>query len=166
MDTLRISGTIEESIVDGPGVRFVIFTQGCVHNCKGCHNPETHDFDGGFNISINLLIEKFRKNPLLSGVTLSGGEPVCQAEALCVLARAVHEMGKNVIMYSGFTYEQILALPNASATELLTLTDILIDGKYIEDQKDLMLRFRGSANQRVIDVNSSFMQEQIIQLDW
>lgn len=150
---LRLSGIMEESIVDGPGLRYVLFTQGCPHSCKGCHNPETHSLEGGFELTVEAALAQFRENPLLAGITFSGGEPFLQPGALCAVARGVRQMGKNVLTYSGFTYEQLLkrAEGDPPTARLLELTDILIDGPYVEALRDLELRFRGSANQRLLD---------------
>ena len=151
---LRISGVEPESIVDGPGFRYVIFTQGCPHGCPGCHNPQTHDFAGGRLADIPAMLEEIAGDPLLQGVTFSGGEPFCQPEPLCGIARAVKAMGKDVVAYSGYTLEQLLEMGkrDPAVKELLGLCDVLIDGPYIEAQRDLTLRYRGSANQRVIDL--------------
>lgn len=151
---LKISGIEPESIVDGPGLRYVIFTQGCPHRCPGCHNPQTHDFDGGETADIPAILAEIAADPLLQGVTFSGGEPFCQPEPLCGIAKAVKEMGKDVVAYSGYTLEQLLELGKTepAVLDLLELCDTLIDGPYLEEQRDLTLRFRGSANQRVIDL--------------
>jgi len=153
-DTLTIAGIEPESIVDGPGIRYTIFVQGCPHKCKGCHNPQTHSFEGGTRITCAEIMKNFKENPMLSGITFSGGEPFCQPEALCVLAREVRILGKNVICYSGYTIEELISLGNVKPAilELLSLTDYLIDGKYIEDLRDLTLPFRGSSNQRFINI--------------
>ena len=156
-DKIRISGIAAQSIVDGPGLRFVVFAQGCPHNCPGCHNPQTHDFDGGFNCSTIKLLELIDSNPLLSGVTFSGGEPFCRADELVPLAKAVKSRGKNLLCYSGYTFEQLLDLSKANSDifTLLELTDILVDGPFVLSQRDLTLRFRGSKNQRILNVCSS-----------
>ena len=158
---LRIAGIVNDSIVDGPGFRLSVFTQGCPHHCAGCHNPQTHDFDGGYDIDTDEIIKKMRKNPLLDGITLSGGEPFCQGEACILLARAAHDMGLNVWAYSGYTYEQLLA-GDAAQQALLDETDVLVDGPFILNQKSLELHFRGSANQRLIDVKASRESGRII----
>ena len=152
---LRISGIIEESIVDGPGIRFVVFTQGCPHHCPGCHNPQTHDFSGGFDADLPEILSGIRENPLLDGITLSGGEPFCQPEALLPLVREVRRMGKTVFAYSGYTLEQLLELSRErpAIRELLELCDTLVDGPYVESLRDLSLEFRGSSNQRVLDLH-------------
>lgn len=159
---IRISGIIDESIVDGKGLRYTIFTQGCPHRCEGCHNPHTHDFYGGEERDIASLFEEICQNPLLSGVTFSGGEPFCQPIPLTKLAHMVHEKGLNVVTYTGYTLEQLLEMKNADVYGLLAQTDILIDGKFDQNQKDLSLSFRGSKNQRVIDVKQSLAQGTIV----
>ncbi len=157
---LRLSGVIEESIVDGPGIRFVIFTQGCPHHCPGCHNPQTHDFSGGFDADIPAILAGIRENPLLDGVTLSGGEPFCQAEALLPLVQEIRKLGKTVFAYSGYTLEQLLELGKTqpAVLKLLKLCDTLVDGPYVEALRDLNLEFRGSSNQRVLDLHTIFPQ--------
>lgn len=151
---IRISGIVNDSIVDGPGFRLAVFTQGCPHHCVGCHNPQTHDFEGGREIDTQEIIEKLRGNPLLDGITLSGGEPFCQGAACAELASAAHALGLNVWTYSGYTYEQLLA-GDAEQRALLAETDVLVDGPFVLPQRTLELRFRGSANQRLIDVKAS-----------
>lgn len=147
---IRIAGIIEESIVDGPGIRMVVFTQGCKHNCKGCHNPETHSFQGGSIVDIDHIVSRAKTNPLLDGITLSGGEPFEQSMECSVLAKKIKEIGLNVVTYTGYTFEEIMK--NENFRDLLFQTDILIDGKFEVDNKNLMLKFRGSSNQRIINV--------------
>lgn len=161
---LRIAGTISESIVDGPGFRYVIFTQGCPHRCSGCHNPETHDFAGGHLIEPDVLVQDILKNPLLSGVTFSGGEPFCQAQALFAVAEKLQGK-KHLMAYSGYTWEQLLELPDPWVLRLLQKLTILVDGPFIETQKGLELRFRGSSNQRVLDVPASLAAGQAVWLE-
>lgn len=147
----RIAGIEKESIVDGVGIRFVIFFQGCLHNCKGCHNPETHSLIGGYCINVKKIIQEFDRNKLLTGITFSGGEPFLQASKIINLAKYVRENGKTVWVYTGFVIEELLGVEDAF--ELLRNIDVLVDGKFIKEQKDLRLRFRGSRNQRIIDMN-------------
>ncbi|MBQ4595718.1 MAG: anaerobic ribonucleoside-triphosphate reductase activating protein [Firmicutes bacterium] len=156
-DSIRLAGIVRESIVDGPGIRFTVFCQGCPHACEGCHNPETHDFAGGNDISIERLLEEIDKDKLLAGVTFSGGEPFCQAEAFACLGRRVKERGLNITVFSGYTLEQLekMAVERSEVRELLDLTDILIDGPFVKELRDLTLQFRGSNNQRVIDMNET-----------
>lgn len=165
---LRISGIIKESIVDGPGIRYVVFTQGCLHNCEGCHNPQTHDLDGGYFIDIDDILTEVKKNPLLDGLTFSGGEPFLQSEALSFLGKAAKADGLNIITYSGYTFEQLVELSKKKpdVSSLLQVTDILIDGRFELAQKDLLLKFRGSKNQRPIDVQQSLKQGEVVLLDW
>lgn len=156
-DSIRLAGIVRESIVDGPGIRFTVFCQGCPHACKGCHNPETHDFAGGKDVSIDRLLEEIDKNKLLAGVTFSGGEPFCQPEAFAELGRRVKERGLNITVFSGYTLQQLeeMSVQSADVRGLLGLTDILIDGPFVNELRDLTLQFRGSSNQRVIDMNET-----------
>lgn len=147
---IRVSGIVEESIVDGPGFRYVVFTQGCPHHCKGCHNPQTHPFEGGQWMDIDAIFQAFCENPLLSGITFSGGEPFCQPKPLYELAVKVKKYGKTVMTYSGYTLEELEKMEDIWVKKLLLSTDILVDGPYIEEQRDLTLQYRGSANQRVL----------------
>lgn len=160
MDTLRISGIISESIVDGPGIRFVIFSQGCKHHCKGCHNPSTFDLDGGSVVDIDSIIDQIKKNPLLKGVTFSGGEPFLQAKTFAKIAKKCHELGLDVISYTGYTFEALVNgfEQNPDWKNLLENIDILIDGPFIEEKKSLMLLFKGSSNQRILDAKLSLEQ--------
>jgi len=159
--TLRLAGVVRESIVDGPGIRFTVFAQGCPHHCKGCHNEGTLDFDGGLITEIANILCEIDKNPLLSGVTFSGGEPFCQAAGFCVLARQIKERGLHIVTFSGYTYEELMELvgkpgPDGEAVrELMDLTDMLIDGRFELALRDLTLCFRGSQNQRLIDMNKT-----------
>lgn len=148
---IRIAAVIEESIVDGPGLRFTVFTQGCPHHCRGCHNPQTHSPNGGHFIHIDEIVLKYKENPLLSGITFSGGEPFMQPLALANLAQKIKALGGNVITYTGFCLEILLSkCPNGPESLLLAQTDILIDGPYIEELRTLELPFRGSSNQRIL----------------
>ncbi len=167
MKELRISGAVPESIVDGPGIRYTVFVQGCPHHCEGCHNPQTHDFDGGKLVKIDSVLDSIKKNPLLSGVTFSGGEPFCQPEALAELGEKIKELGMNLVCYSGFTFEELLAMAekNLAVHKLLSLTDILIDGKFVLAEKSLMLKFRGSRNQRILDVPASMKEKKAILME-
>jgi anaerobic ribonucleoside-triphosphate reductase activating protein len=145
---------VEESVVDGPGVRMVVFTQGCLRHCPGCHNPDTHDPAGGEWAHTEDILNRFRAKPLLSGLTISGGEPVLQALAVAELARGIKVSGKTVLLYSGYTLEELQALScnDEAVALLLAHTDILIDGPFIEVERDINLAFRGSRNQRVLNL--------------
>lgn len=162
---IRIAGLVKESIVDGTGIRYVVFTQGCPHNCKGCHNQKTHSFNGGELISIESIVADIRSNPLICGITLSGGEPFCQAEPLIELVTLVKALGKDVWAYSGYTYEELMFNAQPSSKELLELVDVLVDGKFELSQRSLALKFRGSHNQRVIDCNKTRINGKVTLLE-
>ncbi|WP_303870866.1 anaerobic ribonucleoside-triphosphate reductase activating protein [Acetobacterium wieringae] len=159
---IRIAGVVKESIVDGPGIRFVVFAQGCHHHCEGCHNPATHDLSGGHLVSIDTIIAEMKKNPLLDGITLSGGEPFLQPEGFSELAKCAQAAGFHVITYTGYTFETLLAKKDQRWLRLLRYTDLLVDGRFEEEQKSLLLKFRGSKNQRIIDVNQSQLKNKLI----
>lgn len=155
---IQICGFEPESIVDGEGIRFVVFTQGCPHHCEGCHNPQSHDFNAGTEYDTAEIISMIKQNPLIKGVTLSGGEPFCQSEACLEIAKAVHQMGKDVWCYTGYELFEVLHNP------LIKEIDVLVDGKFILEEKSYDLLFRGSCNQRVIDVKESFNQHRPVWL--
>lgn len=161
---MKLAGIVRESIVDGPGIRFVVFAQGCPHKCPGCHNPDTHDFEGGFEADAEKLLAEIKKNPLLSGITFSGGEPFCQAKELAYLAGKIKLMGLTVMAYSGYTFEQLSKDSNDDNCwkMLLEATDILVDGRFEEENKNLLLRFRGSSNQRILDVAASLKSSKAV----
>ena len=156
--TLRISGVIDESVVDGPGMRYVLFVQGCPHRCPGCHNPQTHDFEGGTLITVDDALAKIRatldNDPLIDGMTISGGEPMCQAAALVPIAKEAKSRNLDLMIYSGYTYEQLrdMAKSDESIGYLLDNADKLVDGPFLMAERDLTLEFRGSRNQRYIDL--------------
>ena len=162
--TMRIAGIVRESIVDGPGIRFAVFCQGCPHHCRGCHNPETHDFQGGEDVSIHRILEEIDKNPLLKGVTFSGGEPLCQTPAFAALAEEVKKRGLTITLFTGYTLEQLveIAKGDPDLRRIMRCTDLLIDGPYIERERDLTLQFRGSRNQRLIDLPKTREQGRIV----
>ncbi len=157
-NTIRLAGVVRESIVDGPGLRFTVFCQGCPHGCEGCHNPATHDFEGGYDCEISKIIAAVDENPLLDGVTFSGGEPMCQPEAFTVLAEELKKRNLNIMIYTGYTYEELLKLAETrpAVGKLLELADYLVDGRFILAERDLTLPFRGSTNQRILDMKQTF----------
>ncbi|KNY29976.1 anaerobic ribonucleoside-triphosphate reductase activating protein [Pseudobacteroides cellulosolvens] len=164
---IRIAGVVKESIVDGPGLRYVVFAQGCKHNCKGCHNPHTHSFEGGSIVEVDSIISEMKANPLLDGITLSGGEPFEQAECFGQLAKKAKANGYDVMTYTGYSYEDILKCKNERVgwDELFENSDVIVDGKYEENKRNLMLSYRGSENQRIIDVGQSIALNKIVQID-
>lgn len=160
---IRLAGYISESIVDGPGIRSVIFTQGCLHHCKNCHNPSTHPLEKGKVLEIEEVLSLISNNPLSVGITVSGGEPFLQPEAINELIKLYKNKhpNKNIVIYTGYTIEELLNFNNPVIKEILLKTEILIDGKYQDSLRDLTLFYRGSSNQRVIDVQKTFQTGKI-----
>ena len=158
---IRLAAYLQpDSIVDGEGLRTVVWTQGCPHHCPGCHNASTWDFNDGALIDVEDVITELKKIKNQDGITLSGGDPVCQAEACYEISKAAHSMGLNVWCYTGFTYEQMLL--NPKARKLLEQIDVLVDGKFVQEEKSYDIYFRGSINQRIIDVPKSLETEQVV----
>ncbi len=152
---LRIAGIENDSIVDGEGCRFTIFVQGCPRRCRNCHNEAAQNFDGGVVVDTEEIVKKIAANPLLDGVTFSGGEPFCQGAPLTEIADKVHAMGLNVWVYSGNTFEELASSADENVKGLLNAADVLVDGEYMDELRDLSLKFRGSSNQRIIDLNKT-----------
>ena len=154
---LDLSGIVSDSIVDGPGIRTTVFAQGCPHHCPGCHNPETWDFGCGTTVPVEAIVDIVRSNPLCRGVTFSGGEPFAQSAGFARLARLLKEKGYEVASYSGYTFEELL---NGSddQKELLASIDVLIDGPFVMAEKSLEIAFRGSRNQRILDVKKGLAE--------
>lgn len=151
-ETIRIAGIVRESIVDGPGLRFTVFAQGCPRRCRGCHNEATHDFSGGYDCELGKILEEIDKNPLLAGVTFTGGEPFCQPKGFYRLGVGIKARGLDIVAYSGYTLEELqrMAEEDAYIDKLLNTVDYLVDGPFILEERDLTLEFRGSRNQRFI----------------
>lgn len=155
---IRLAGNLQkDSIVDGEGLRTVIWTQGCSHNCLGCHNPETHDFNAGFSVDIEEVKKEIKNLQYQDGITFSGGDPFFQASACAEIAKYAKELGLNIWSYTGYTYEQLLDISkkNPKILEFLKSIDVLVDGRFVLTQKSLNVKFRGSTNQRIIDVKKS-----------
>jgi anaerobic ribonucleoside-triphosphate reductase activating protein len=161
-DFITIGGIEPESIVDGPGFRYTVFVQGCEFRCPGCHNPQLQSFAGGRRVSVAEITAAIRANPLLSGLTLSGGDPFTQAAPCAALAEGVRALGLSVMTYTGYLWEDLLAAGNPAWRRLIEATDILVDGPFIRAQKNIGLRFRGSANQRLIDVPRSLAAGRVV----
>ncbi len=162
---IRLAREIQsDSIVDGEGLRTVIWTQGCSHNCKGCHNPQTHDFNGGFRKNVDDLKKELSYLQLQDGITLSGGDPFFQVDACLEIAEYAQSIGLNVWCYTGFTFEALLAMGkiNKKILELLYNIDVLVDGKFNIDLKSYDYKYRGSSNQRLIDVKKSLSRNTIV----
>lgn len=192
--TIRLFGSVADSIVDGPGLRYAVFVQGCVHHCAGCHNQESWAFDAGEVVAIDDVFARIAENKLAGGVTLSGGDPFCQPEACARLAAMVKQTGRNVWTYTGYVYEDLLRLIKSLETtsesdgrsaasmqdeggeqkrersksecgnnksraramrELLDNTDVLVDGPFMQEKRSLGLKYCGSSNQRLIDMNKT-----------
>ena len=162
---LKIGGIENDSIVDGPGLRLTIFLQGCKNHCPGCHNPQLQDSNGGKYFSIEEIFNIAKKNPILDGITFSGGEPFLQANNLIGLAKLFKLNNYDIAIYSGYLFEDLIK--SEINLELLKLINTLVDGPFILEKKDLSLKFRGSSNQRIINVQESLKQNKIIlNQDW
>lgn len=161
---LKVAGMLDCSVTDGPGVRAVVFTQGCPHGCPGCHNPQTHDPNGGQWLDVWELAAKLCRHKGLRGVTFSGGEPFLQARALAGLAAALKAKGLNIMIYTGYTYEELAqrATGDAAVAALLAVGDVLIDGVYVQEERDLALAYRGSRNQRIIDLPATISSGNVV----
>lgn len=158
---IKLCGVVNDSIVDGPGLRYTIFTQGCPHHCPGCHNPQSWDVNGGYEEDIEKIVQDILKNPLLDGVTLSGGEPFLQCQSLIILLRQLKMYSSlHIMIYSGFTFEEILQ-QGKQAMSLLMLCDTLVDGRFIQSLRSLELIYKGSSNQRIIDIQKSIKSKSV-----
>lgn len=164
---IRLAGILHESLVNGPGIRRVLFSQGCPHNCKGCFSPHTHSYTEGMLLDMDEIIEDIGKNPMLRGVTFSGGDPWEQADKFAYIAKAVKNLGLNVWCYTGYTFEYILQNSHKKNgwNELIRYIDVLVDGRFDETKKDNSLKYRGSTNQRIIDVQASLETLSAVALD-
>ena len=159
---ISLSGITGDSIVDGPGLRLTIFTQGCLHHCPGCHNPQTHDPEGGSWADTEDILAAAAENPLLDGITLSGGDPFLQPVPCLALAEGAHKIGLNVWTYTGYTWEALLEENDAEKLALLKETDVLVDGPFLLAERSLELQFCGSRNQRLIDVKKSLAEDKVV----
>lgn len=165
---IRLAAPIQiDSVVDGEGIRAVIWTQGCPHNCLGCHNPGTHDFKGGYLEDIETLKKEIDSLEGQDGITFSGGDPLMQIDACLELAKHSKKIGLNVWCYTGFTFEQLLIMSktNNALVELLNNIDVLVDGKFDLAKKSFEAPFRGSTNQRVLDCKESIKQQMPIEIE-
>lgn len=162
--TVSLAGIAYESLVNGPGMRRVFFAQGCNHKCEGCFNPETHSFNSGEIMDMDKLIKDVLDNPILKGVTFSGGDPVEQAHSFSYMAKAFKKANLNIWCYTGYTFEKLLeAMKSDTAiSDLLNNIDVLVDGKFEIMNRNEELKFKGSTNQRIIDVKKSLDSGNII----
>ena len=164
---MKISGTIQDSIVDGPGLRFAVFTQGCDVGCEGCQNPGAISPSGGIEMTLDQIISEMSSNPLTDGLTLTGGEPFMQAADCSQLAAAAHEIGLNVWTYTGNTFSELIekSKNDPNIMELLQNTDVLVDGRFEIKERTLSLKWRGSKNQRIIDVPKTLAENEVVELE-
>jgi anaerobic ribonucleoside-triphosphate reductase activating protein len=158
---ILLAGNSIESLVNGEGLRYVIFGQICKHNCLGCFNPSTHSPQGGAWVEIDSLLSKILHHPLIDGVTFSGGDPFEQAEAFYTLAKEIKSTPLSLWCYTGYTFEHLLKKDNPHWNHLLSKVDVLVDGPFIQALHAPHLSFRGSSNQRIIDVQKSLLTGQI-----
>ena len=162
---IRLAADLQsDSIVDGPGLRAVLWTQGCGHHCPGCQNPQTWDFNGGGLIPISVVKEAIDELENQDGFTMSGGDPMFQPEACNEIAKYVKEKGLNLWVYTGFTFEDLMKLAKTKPIyrEFIERIDVLVDGRFIESKKNLSLLFRGSSNQRLIDIPKTLEQGEVV----
>ncbi|MCI8588281.1 MAG: anaerobic ribonucleoside-triphosphate reductase activating protein [Bacilli bacterium] len=162
---IRLAADLQEdSIVDGEGIRTVLWTQGCPHHCPGCHNPQTHDFSGGLLVDVEDVKDRIDELKGQDGLTFSGGDPFVQAKACAEIARYARSLGLNIWCYTGYTYEHLVAMAKEKAEiiEFLNEIDILVDGKFLLEKKSYSALFRGSTNQRLIDVKESLKQHMTV----
>ena len=164
---IRLAADLQpDSIVDGEGIRTVVWTQGCPHNCKGCHNPGTHDFNGGFLMDVDEVIEELKNIEGQDGITLSGGDPLCQSDACIEICKAAKELGLNIWCYTGYVWEKDvcgwMSEQCPETKEILSLIDVCVDGPFIEARKNISLQFRGSENQRLIDVSKTLQTGEVV----
>jgi anaerobic ribonucleoside-triphosphate reductase activating protein len=160
---VQIAGIAKESVTDGPGLRTTIFFQGCGHVCRGCHNPQTWSFTGGTEYDLEDFVHQLPDTPLIKGVTLTGGDPFYQPQAALVIARLYKERGKDIWAYTGFTWDELISGANSERLELLKTCDVLVDGPFLLPELDLTLPFRGSSNQRLIDVKTSLQENKVVE---
>jgi len=159
---VRLAAPLQsDSILDGKGIRTVIWFQGCLHNCPGCHNPETHDLNGGEEYDLSDILKEIDALEYQSGITLSGGDPFFQPKAALEITKYAHKKGLNIWAYTGFTYETLVSNKD-SKYELLKDVDVLVDGRFILELKSLNCKFRGSTNQRIIDVKKSLEKDEVV----
>jgi anaerobic ribonucleoside-triphosphate reductase activating protein len=157
---IRLAGLVPESIVDGTGYRFAVFAQGCPHKCPACHNPHTHDFDGGELYDTDDIIARIKSYPHSDGVTFTGGEPFCQPEAFARLAKGLEDV--NIWCFTGYTFGELQAMQNPAVRALLEQIDVLIDGRFVEAEFHHELKFKGSRNQRFLDCKESLKRGEVV----
>ena len=163
MSKIRLAGIVNDSITDGPGIRLTVFVQGFPRSCPGCHNPQTQPLCGGYEEDDAVVLEKIKSNPLLDGVTFSGGEPMIQAKNLLWLAKEIKKLGLNLFCYTGYIFEELKNVEGAN--DLLNYIDVLVDGPFVKEKRDYRLKFKGSTNQRIIDVPKTIKQNKVVLIE-
>lgn len=162
-DKIKVAGIVNDSITDGPGLRLTLFVQGCSRNCPDCHNQSALPMVGGTLYTAQEIMEKVKKNPMLSGVTFSGGEPMLQAAALLPLAHLIRDADLDLAIYTGYTFEELFEQGDSSAMKLLSMASTLIDGPFEPEKRSLSLNFRGSSNQRILNLKESLNQGKAVE---
>lgn len=164
---MKIAGFYDESISNGLGWRAVLFVSGCPHHCPGCHNKEAQDFNYGEEFNEEEILKRIKENSILNGITISGGEPLCKENIPGVLKfiKDVKEIRPefNVWCYSGYTLDQLIDRNDEETNECLNEIDVLVDGRFVEEKKDPTLKFRGSSNQRILDLKPSLQTHKFIE---
>ena len=167
-NTIRLASDLQsDSIVDGPGLRTVIWTQGCAHKCEGCQNPQTWDFNGGGDVPLEMVYDAIDELEYQTGITFSGGDPMYQPYPCAEIAKYCKDKGYNIWVYTGFTYEELMEMSKKDPIylEFLKYVDVLVDGRFILKKRNLNLLFKGSSNQRLIDVPKSLKSKKIVLFD-
>ena len=158
MNTIQVLDIMPGTSVDGPGLRTSIYVAGCRHMCKGCHNPQSWDFNSGIPMTVDEIMERITEEDF--NVTLTGGDPLWQASKILPLVKSIKEKGYTLWCYTGFTWEEILK--STEMSKILPWIDVIVDGRFIEELRDTRLRFRGSSNQRIIDVQASLTKKELV----
>lgn len=158
MNTIQVLDIMPGTTVDGPGLRTSIYVAGCRHMCKGCHNPQSWDFNSGIPMTVDEIMERITEEDF--NVTLTGGDPLWQASKILPLVKSIKEKGYTLWCYTGFTWEEILK--STELSKILPWIDVIVDGRFIEELRDTRLRFRGSSNQRIIDVQASLTKKELV----
>lgn len=165
---MKIAGFYDESISNGLGWRAVLFVSGCPHHCPGCHNEVAQNYDYGEEFDETKILEKIKKNSILNGITISGGEPLCK-ENIAEVNKFIEDVKKekpefNIWCYTGYTLDELKNRNDKITNETLSNIDVLVDGRFIEERKNPEIKFRGSDNQRLLDLKSCLKENKIIEL--
>jgi len=166
---MKIAGFYDESISNGLGWRAVLFVSGCPHHCKGCHNKEAQDFNYGTEFNKNEIIDRIKSNSIIKGITISGGEPLCKenVKEVCEFIKEVKKVKPdfNVWCYSGYTFDELIQRNDENTNNALKEIDVLVDGEFVLEKKDPTLKFRGSKNQRILNLKESLKCHKLVELN-